>query len=368
MIVRLENYEFGKKCVSLALTEHAFQILKNKKLNTAYLCENELLFWPENQSLLVSDENAIRFRQCDSFDVFQISEDGRSFLFYNNESLDNAIMITTKCNSNCVMCPAPDYARKKDSDINPDELLGLIKHIPSDAVHLTITGGEPFIIGEKIFDIFMSLKVQCPHTRYLLLTNGRALSYAPYMKKFCETVPQNIMVGIPLHGYDAITHDLITQSPGGFQQTWIGIKNLLHFGFRVELRIVVSKLNYQYIDKIADLIIREFKVVSSVKVMGLEMLGNAAKNSDDVWISYSDAFQAAKIGIDKLINYGIDVALYNFPLCAVSEEYHYICLKSITDYKVRYEEECESCIFKDACGGIFVGTIRLAGKDVKAWR
>lgn len=367
MIIRLKNYELGKKIVSLSLTEDVFQKLKEKKLAVAYLCDNKLIFWPENEVLEMTLENVQKFKQCDNYDVIEISEDGNAFIYYSNDSLDNAIITTNKCNSNCIMCPVVEYVRKKECNIIPEDLLEIIKHIPSDTVHLTITGGEPFLIGEKIFDILVALKKQCENTGYLLLTNGRALSYGPFLKKFCESAPHNISIGIPLHGYNASTHDAITRSLGGFKQTYMGIKNLINYGFNVELRMVVSKLNYKYIDKIAELIVKEFKDVNSVKIMGLEMLGNAAKNCDDVWISYSEAFKAAKKGIDILIKNGIDTALYYFPLCAVEENYHYICSKSITDYKVRYTEECDNCYLKDACGGIFAGTIRLAKKDVKAW-
>ena len=99
--------------------------------------------------------------------------------------------------------------------------------------------------------------------------------------------------------------------------------------------------------------------------MGLEMLWNAASNQNDVWIPYDQAFKASKEGIDLLIRNSIQVGLYNFPLCAVDDAYHSIASKSITGYKVRYADECEKCLIKDACGGIFAGTIRLAKYDVK---
>ena len=98
------------------------------------------------------------------------------------------------------------------------------------------------------------------------------------------------------------------------------------------------------------------------------MLGSAFINQNEVWIKYSEAFQCSKEAIKLLIKNGIDVALYNFPLCAVEKEYHYICCKSITDYKIRYNIECDQCRLKDACGGVFAGTLKMAEKDFKAWR
>lgn len=55
---------------------------------------------------------------------------------------------------------------------------------------------------------------------------------------------------------------------------------------------------------------------------------------------------------------------YNFPLCAVDREFWPICAKSITGYKVRFPESCGICAVRDACGGLFTGSYRLAKGDV----
>lgn len=368
MVLKIGDYNLGEKIVSLALSESAFQDLARNSLDTMVLQGNELFFWPEGRRVRIDEALAGRLALCHDYDVFQVNDRGEAFLYYDEGSLDNALILTTKCNSNCVMCPVPDGARRRECEITPESILEIIRHMPDDPAHLTITGGEPFLIQEKIFEILSALKRKMTGTEFLLLTNGRALAYETYVKMTRASSPANILFGIPLHGFDAATHDRITRAPGSFRQTCLGIQNLLYYGFSVELRIVVSKLNYDYIDQIAELITERFPTVESVKIMGLEMLGNAAKNVDQVWISYNQAFQSAKRAIDLLIAKGIDVALYNFPLCAVDVSYHTLCAKSITNYKIRYAAACEECELKDACGGIFAGTIRLAGDDIIPWR
>lgn len=363
----IESYNLGSKVFSIAFCESVFESLKSKGLNVALLTDEGLLFWPENKLFALSEENGEKLSICENYDVLYVNEYGSGFHHYANEHDDNPLILTQKCNSNCIMCPTTEYVRKKENDISIDEIIESIKYIPNDARHLTITGGEPFLVKEKIFDLLAEIKCRLPYTESLLLTNGRALSYKPYADAFAQYSPKNIIVGIPLHGYNEETHDYITQSPGGFRQTTSGIKNLLYHGFNVEIRMVVSKLNYTFIDKIAQLIVDELSTVGSVKIMGLEMLGNAAKNSQDVWIPYRTAFEHSKDAILNLVNHGIDVGLYNFPLCAVDKEYHLMCAKSITGYKVRFDDKCETCSKKQNCGGIFMGTIRLAGKDVVPW-
>ena len=365
VIIRLDNYKLGNKIASLALNEEAFQNLTQKHLNTIYLENKDLFFYPEKQILPLTEKQADMFKQCDSYDVFQINELGQAYKYYDNENGDNVYMLTEACNSNCIMCPATERMRRNKQAAAVDDILQIIRHMPSDAKHITITGGEPFLIGERIFEILAAFKEKCQRTHFLLLTNGRALSYEPFIRKFHETAPNRILVGIPLHGYNSHTHDEITRSPGGFEQTVQGIKNLLNFGHKVEIRIVVSKLNYKNITAICDLISEEFKHVHRVEIMGLEMLGNAAINQADVWIPYKEAFAASREGINTLVNNSIEVGLYNFPLCSVDENYHSLSAKSITSYKVRYADECDRCMIRDACGGIFAGTIRLAKQDIK---
>ena len=57
------------------------------------------------------------------------------------------------------------------------------------------------------------------------------------------------------------------------------------------------------------------------------------------------------------------VNLYNFPLCSLDRRLYSIARKSITDYKIRYKEECDECLAKEECGGFFNSTINM--KDIK---
>ena len=63
---------------------------------------------------------------------------------------------------------------------------------------------------------------------------------------------------------------------------------------------------------------------------------------------------------------GTDVKLYNFPLCVVKKEFWTLCEKSISPDKVRFDETCENCKMRKACGGIFAGTISLEKGELRA--
>ena len=57
-----------------------------------------------------------------------------------------------------MMCPSPEEMRKGKPINNISDLIRIAEHIPSDANHLTITGGEPFLAGEAIFDLIQYIK------------------------------------------------------------------------------------------------------------------------------------------------------------------------------------------------------------------
>ena len=136
----------------------------------------------------------------------------------------------------------------------------------------------------------------------------------------------------------------------------------------VEIRIVVSRININYFDDIVELISRRMKKVAYVSVIAMEMTGSAHDNADKLWIPYSRLFNQISAGIMKMIESGIDVRLYNFPLCTVDRRYWAICEKSISTNKRKYADICEQCKEKDACGGVFTGSFRYELGDLRVIR
>lgn len=322
-------------------------------------------FYKEDADIILNEEQKNYFNDFMSGDVIDLSENGTVWPVFRQNGSDNTFYVTDKCNSNCIMCPIPENIRRNGLKVIPGRLYELVKYIPQNLKHVTITGGEPFLAKEDMFAVLNQLKYKCSSTEFLLLSNARAFSIQDYAKNLKETAPARFSIGIPVHGHNADLHDRITQAPGSFAQTFSGIKNLLHQNIDVEIRIVVSALNREYIDDIANLIIQEFSTVSSVKIMAMEMLGNAAVNKDIVWLPYEDFFVCVKSAIDNLVSHKIDTAIYNMPLCLVERPYWSICKQSISDYKIKYFSKCDLCSVKDACGGVFAGTYRLLEESIQ---
>ena len=366
MGIRFDNYKCGYQIVSLALNEEVKNNLINSELNAIYVSDNAITLLPANITLSTSSNHIEFLKTYNNYDVLEIWDNGILVRRYNDKSSDNYLFITSGCNSNCIMCPSPEASRKKAQDTNLSELFTIAKHIPNDTPHITITGGEPFLIGEKIFPLISFLKERFPRTEFLFLTNGRVFALKKYLQLLTESIPPFSTVAIPIHGSCAAIHDMITRAPKSFEQTKVGIKNLLRSNIGVELRVVVSKLNVDDFAEISNLIIKEFSGVEYVSVIAMEMTGTARTNLEKVWIPYKETFMRVAPSIRKLIENGIDVKLYNFPLCTVESTYWTLCERSISDNKVKYAETCDDCKYKKNCGGVFAGTYNLERDELKA--
>ena len=299
------------------------------------------------------------------FDVVEFYDENEFFIVYSDCPDGATLFVTNHCNSNCIMCPCSVHSRKRADRTAPKRLCDYLEYMPSDVRHLVITGGEPTLIKDELFSIFQKMREHFEDfTQFLMLTNGRAFSSSRYLAQIISNAPQNLSFGIPLYGYSPETHDPITQTPGSFVQTVYGLKGLLSYGQDIELRIVVSKLNLDYMDTLAGFISTELRGVRRVNIMATEMMGAAARNRDAVWVDYEQSFQASKRAIQSLINAGIDVSLYNFPLCKVEPGYWSLCSKSISSYKIRYGDGCEDCDVKELCGGVFRSTLLLTKMEL----
>lgn len=335
-----------------------------KGLNTIAFEKEEATIYPENYHFRLEKTEAGRANLLKAGDILRIDSNGIARKFISSYEDDCCLFITPRCNSNCIMCPSSSNSRKFGVSYSLADILEAVKYIPRKIHHITITGGEPFLLRDGMFVLLRNLKNTFNTTECLLLTNGRAFGNKEYAKQFLETAPYYTQVAIPIHGSTAKKHDRITQTPGSFEQTVTGIKRLSGSFIRIEVRIVVTRLNCNDIVDIARFIINHLKGVSIVNIVAPEMLGNAAINAANVWIPYDEAFKSTKKAVDILVAGGVDVSYYCFPLCMVEAPYRQLCEKSISFEKVRFAPQCNECRMKEECGGIFAGTYRYLEKAV----
>lgn len=288
-------------------------------------------------------------------DFIGIHED-RAILLETADRDDRTLFVTGQCNSNCIMCPYTTNQRIRAQHEPLYVLLRCVQLMDSYAPYLCITGGEPTLIRRDFFALLQCVRDHFEDCLVHILTNGRAFCYGDYVRDYRSVRPSRTLLGIPLYGHTTALHDHITQAPGSFEQTLRGLERLYAHGEHIELRIVVSKLNAHALPHLAQMIIDKFPKVYCVSVMGIEMMGNAMIYRDDVWLDFNRSMEIISPILDQFLKSGVQVQLFNFPLCKVQLRHWPIYRKSITLSKVKYLPDCECCAMKPRCGGFFETT------------
>lgn len=266
------------------------------------------------------------------------------------------VYVTNQCNSNCIMCPDSVKLRTRPNEVTRENLLEQISEINPEAEHVDITGGEPTLLKEQLPELIEAVFRQAPDAEVLMLSNGRSFAAGGYTERFSAFAHRRLKIEIPIHGDCAELHDRIAGCPESFVQTRAGIHHLLEAGVEVGIRIVVSRLNYSRLNELIRFISREFPEIKYVNLMGMEVLGNAWKNREQVWIEFDEVKDSLQQAVEQCFACGIIPSLYNYPLCLFDRKYWYCYRNSISDYKIRYFEECEKCTEKSRCGGFFAST------------
>jgi sulfatase maturation enzyme AslB (radical SAM superfamily) len=118
-------------------------------------------------------------------DVVMIDADSATVRsLYRPYEQHHHLFVTERCNSNCLMCSQPPKDRDDVETLmaRNRELITLIKPHPA---YLTITGGEPTLLGESLFGLIEQLKHSMPNTELHVLTNGRTFAWYPPVFRLC---------------------------------------------------------------------------------------------------------------------------------------------------------------------------------------
>jgi His-Xaa-Ser system radical SAM maturase HxsC len=282
---------------------------------------------------------------------------------YRPDSQDNVIFTTERCNSNCLMCSQPPQDRD-DVEALTERNLELVRLIDTPPSRLVITGGEPTLLGERLFVIIAALRDKFPQTYVHMLTNGRTFAWPDVVAQLAEVGHPNFVLGIPLYSDDSTIHDYVVQAADAFDQTIIGLHQLARYGLRIEIRVVLHGLTVRRLPQLAEYIYRNLTFVEHIALMGLENIGYAPRNMDTLWIDPYDYQDELESAIEILSTRGMNVSIYNHQLCVLRKSLWKFARKSISDWKNIYLEECESCGAREQCGGFFTWATKLHSKHI----
>lgn len=267
-------------------------------------------------------------------------------------SNDNTLFTTEQCNNHCLMCCQPPH-RVDDIDYWFERNLKIIEEAPENLPCIGISGGEPTLLGDRLFELIDIVRGKYPAAEIHLLSNGRTFKDASFAHRLKVAAGDKLVVGVPLHSDYFRDHDIIAGAKGAYYETMEGLYNLASEDIEIELRIVLTALNVKRLPQMADFIFKNLPFVSWVALMGLERTGLAIKNLNRIWaepLDYTNELQQAVLSLDAS---GIEAVVYNIPLCLLPETLHPFAAQSISDWKVKYAPVCDGCAKKDQCCGLF---------------
>lgn len=305
------------------------------------------------------------------------------------------VMTGFSCNNNCIMCstrPKAEFFPDRSTDEIIDDLKKG-KELGYEEVDLT--GGEPTIRSDILH--LIEVAKDLGYKKIGFNTNARMLSYEKFCRKVVESGANRIT--LTLNGHNRKLVDAIARTPGVFEQTIKGIKNISKYsGVELSVNTVVSRMNYQYLEAIG-------RFVSNFGIKSWHLLdlipdGNAKylyKNLYVEVVKLSKSLNDLK-NMTKIFD---SVMFFDFPLCFFSSEMlqnsrnifitakgRMEITKQIGYNPKRFKESesgfykdvhkkrigvCKKCRFSNSCAGIWEDYLDLCGEKeiehlVQRWK
>ena len=294
-------------------------------------------------------------------DVVMLERDGTINVLYQKGASQNALLLTERCNCSCVMCPQPKvYEESNKTDAN----IKLISLIDRSTESLALTGGEPTLIGEDLFKIIRACKKHLPKTDLVLLTNGINFSDFEYVKTLATIDHPNLTIAISLYSDTDLEHNKVIRTRG-FYKTIEGLYNLALFKQKIEIRIVIHALTFKRLPRLAEFIYHNFPFTFHVALMGMETIGLARTNIDELWVDpyrYRELLEKAVTYLDRRL---MKVSIYNVQLCLLPMSLWQFARKSISSWKNVYLDKCSECNLRDQCCGFFASSVERQSDFIK---
>lgn len=286
-------------------------------------------------------------------------------VLYRRGSNSNLLFMTDRCNSLCLMCSQPP--KEIDDAWHVDENLRLMDLLDSGEEQLGISGGEPTIYRDGLLDILFKAKEVLPEKSLHLLSNGRLLNDPTWITDLRQIGHPQLTWGVPLYADNAHDHDHVVQAPGAFSETMQGIYNLARANQRIEIRVVLSRLTTRRLPELAHFIFRNMPFVEHVALMGIENMGLAKKHYEELWIDPIDYQEELSQAAHFLDARGMNVSVYNLPLCVLKPSLMPFYRQSISDWKNLFIDTCQSCAGVARCAGFFKShTTRWQSRGIRS--
>lgn len=290
------------------------------------------------------------FGNLEEEDCVLLGKDGTITVVWENKAPMNPLLLTEACNCHCLMCPQPPKAHNRELIEINKRILNVAK---IDNQTICLTGGEPTLPQDDFFEILSLINKKYPKSSVMMLTNGKSFSSFDFTKHFVSSRSRDFLTCVSLHSDVDEIHDQIVGIKDSFYKTAMGLQNLARFGERIEIRVVVSRINVYRLESIATFIQRNFPFIVRCTFMGMEITGMARDNYDTIWIDPYEYRKELSGAVKVLSRADMNVSIYNIPLCLIEPGSWNFARQSISGWKNDYLPVCKGCSVKSKCCGVF---------------
>ncbi|MEM5781767.1 MAG: radical SAM protein [Candidatus Aenigmatarchaeota archaeon] len=265
------------------------------------------------------------------------------------------------CNNNCIFCSEADEYLEQLKEKPLSQIKQQLKTIRKYYDFVNIMGREP-TIRPDILDIIKfahALKFR----QIGITTNGRLLSIKSFAKAILTSGVNQI--GISLAGASANIHDQQTRVPGSFNQTMMGIKNILKYKTKdvsLLINLPLNRLNYQELNREMKLLIH--LGIKEINILNISPLSRRSRTKKIIMPMHQLGVYTFKVLKDNgyLNRKNLRILLVEFPPCSLPKEarqYFFPCLEK-NNQKIRIPL-CTGCPYKNKCDGILFDYLKLYG-------
>ena len=251
--------------------------------------------------------------------------------------------VTPACNYKCIHCY--NAWRKNGNNIKEQDIdfMGIAEEIiKCHVLHVTISGGEPMLVFEKIKP---SIQRLTNNGIEVSLNTNASLINDENSSELKQLGISSVLVSLT-SGIEN-TCNAITQNENSWHQTLNGIKILCAHGLRVSVNMVITSLNiddiYQTASLFRDIPIATFAATKAATPCGYQDFDKYRINKKQLEYVFDQLLRVNR-------DFGLRVSTFEFyPYCAFSCQNHFekfggrICSAGKTELSIAYNGDIKSC-------------------------
>ncbi|MCS6799053.1 MAG: radical SAM protein HxsC4, partial [Myxococcota bacterium] len=223
------------------------------------------------------------------------------------------------CNNNCIFCMEEDReGRYVTNSATTDEVVRWILRSSQGAEEICFTSGEP--TTNPRLPQWVRWAREAGYPRVSVMTNGRACSYERYTRMLVAAGMNRFYVSI--HGHEARLHEGLTRTPGSFEQTVEGIRQIARYvprGIELHTSTVVTRRNLPFMGDIYRFL--RSLGVQQVVFNVMQANGRAHTYFEKIFPRYSEIARTARDFLEAQgrLEQPVQAFLVDIPLCTTTE-------------------------------------------------